>query len=649
MSIHKKLLSFTCIIVSFSTLLLLTLTWTIQRRQIHQDAQHYLSNAFAIAYNIKDDRLEQIRIAGELLAQNPEFSRGMGSEHYLDEVLANLHRTLPYIDYVAILEPRTLELFAASKGIVGIPAVIKEMIQKATPDSQAVTGEFLVELEELFAPDSPELERYQVRMKEEGGFLRKCLTGASVTPVYTNGELTAYLVVADIANNDDSMPEKFSGSLKNAYFSLSIDGIRVCSNVRDESGADYIGSDSPVVANQWAGVSEFTFGRVKIGNEYHVFLTGYITDYMGKQIATLGVGMPEKRFYSIMGSNSLMIVLVGVVTLLFMLLASFFVTRRITAPINLSTEIAQRIAKGEREFTVDPALMVGEQETARLLRALNEMALSLDKMEKKISEFLQELLAVNDQLEERIAQRTSELRQIIGELRRSNEVKSQFLANMTHELRTPLNAVICSGEALLEGHFGPLPEKHAKYIENITSSGRHLLQIINDILDISKIDAGMMKLSFESFYFVEALDSSLSAMHAIAESKGIQIHKVYQADPGIIYADKRKVRQILYNILSNAIKFTPQGGTVWIDARRSEGKLWVSIKDNGIGIKKDDQARIFEAFEQADSSYGREYEGTGLGLPLCRYLVEMHGGEIMLSSQEGTGTEVVFTLVLRQG
>ena len=255
-----------------------------------------------------------------------------------------------------------------------------------------------------------------------------------------------------------------------------------------------------------------------------------------------------------------------------------------------------------------------------------------------------QLQEMNDELEGKVAARTLELVQAVEELKRANGVKSQFLANMSHELRTPLSAIISSAEALLGEVFGPLTEKQSKHIQTALSNGNHLLQLINDILDICKIEAGKMNLSFSEFYLSEIIENSCAVVRSIASRKNIEIGVRLEPADFKIRADAVKVKQILYNLLSNAVKFTPDNGKVEVEAFQQGQFVQIRVRDNGIGIRDEDQERVFVEFEQVDNSYQRLYEGTGLGLPLTRKLVEMHGGQIFLISKEGVGTEVVFTL-----
>ncbi|MDX1933333.1 MAG: PAS domain S-box protein [Capsulimonadales bacterium] len=229
----------------------------------------------------------------------------------------------------------------------------------------------------------------------------------------------------------------------------------------------------------------------------------------------------------------------------------------------------------------------------------------------------------------------------------SNRAKSQFLANMSHELRTPLNAIIGFSEILHDRTFGDLTPKQDRYVGNILQSGRHLLQLINDILDISKVEAGHMQLEYVAFPVAVAVRNIENMVKVLLSKKNITLEVDIPGDLPVIIADQAKFKQIIYNLVSNAIKFTPDGGKVTITARATDENrtLQVAVKDTGIGIKPEDQERVFREFEQVDNSYARQQQGTGLGLALVRKFVALHGGKITVFSEgEGKGTTFTFAI-----
>lgn len=229
----------------------------------------------------------------------------------------------------------------------------------------------------------------------------------------------------------------------------------------------------------------------------------------------------------------------------------------------------------------------------------------------------------------------------------ANRAKSQFLANMSHELRTPLNAIIGFSEILHDRTFGELTPKQERYVGNILSSGRHLLQLINDILDLSKIEAGRVQLDYAAFSPLTAVRTVDNLVKALLQKKNITLEVEGGTTLPPLIADQAKFKQVLYNLISNAIKFTPENGkvTVVLATAGNGSFLQVDVKDTGIGIKKEDQDRIFREFEQVDNSYSRQQQGTGLGLALVKKFIEMHGGRIWVSSEgEGQGSTFSFTV-----
>jgi signal transduction histidine kinase len=231
----------------------------------------------------------------------------------------------------------------------------------------------------------------------------------------------------------------------------------------------------------------------------------------------------------------------------------------------------------------------------------------------------------------------------------ANRHKSEFLANMSHELRTPLNAIIGFSEVLQERLFGELNEKQAEYTDDILTSGRHLLSLINEILDLSKVEAGRMELELATFDLPLAIDNARTFVRERAATHGITLDVTVDERLGDIIGDERKIKQILLNLLSNAVKFTPEGGRIEISARQTDGSVEISVSDTGIGIAAEDQPKVFEEFRQVGSDYVHKVEGTGLGLTLAKKFVELHGGRIWVESEVGKGSSFTFTLPLHSG
>jgi signal transduction histidine kinase len=245
-----------------------------------------------------------------------------------------------------------------------------------------------------------------------------------------------------------------------------------------------------------------------------------------------------------------------------------------------------------------------------------------------------------------VNQMNDELRRLYKELETASQHKSDFLANMSHELRTPLNAIIGFSQVLLEEMVGDVNDKQREYLDDILSSGNHLLSLINDVLDLSKVEAGQVELELAPFSLQEALERGVAMVRERATRDGVQVTLAANPDVDVVSGDERRIRQVIFNLLSNAVKFTPAGGAVDVQATRANGEVSISVADTGPGIAAEDLQRVFEEFQQTEAGIERG-EGTGLGLALSKRLVELHGGRIWVDSELGSGSTFVFTLPAR--
>ena len=320
----------------------------------------------------------------------------------------------------------------------------------------------------------------------------------------------------------------------------------------------------------------------------------------------------------------------------FLLLAiatSVVLARRLVRPIESIQAAAARIGSGSLNQRIEVA---SNDELGALAEEFNRMAAQL-----------QESYAG---LEHKVAERTQELGTALKELdRKSRELeaasrhKSEFLANMSHELRTPLNAIIGFSQVLRERMFGDVNEKQQEYLEDILSSANHLLALINDILDLSKVEAGQVELDVVEFSLRDALERGVVMVRERALQGGIDVTIATNGCPDIVIGDERRISQVIFNLLSNAVKFTPERGAVAVHVSQTNGEIRVFVADTGPGIAVEDHARIFEEFQQTETGV-EQREGTGLGLALSKRLVELHGGRIWVESSPGNGTTFVFTL-----
>jgi PAS domain S-box-containing protein len=357
----------------------------------------------------------------------------------------------------------------------------------------------------------------------------------------------------------------------------------------------------------------------------------------------------------------------------------------ILAPESLQPAMADmaRVFSGERigsstyEFIAkDGTRRIGEVSGAPLRRGgeiVGLVSVARDITARKRAE--EELQRAHEELERRVRDRTVDLARVSAKAEAANRAKSDFLANMSHELRTPMTAIMGFTELVADGHAGEINATQAEYLRDVHQSARHLLSLINDILDLSKVEAGKMELEPGEVNFRNLLDSSLVMVKEKALKHGIGLRTELDGAPETLMADERKLKQVMFNLLSNAMKFTPDGGTITVSARPMSAEelraavparsgerfssvldrpeatspwLALSVADTGVGLAAEDLERIFAPFEQADNSPARRYPGTGLGLSLCRQMVELHGGAIWAESV-GKEKGSRFTFVIPAG
>jgi PAS domain S-box-containing protein len=315
-----------------------------------------------------------------------------------------------------------------------------------------------------------------------------------------------------------------------------------------------------------------------------------------------------------------------------------------TNPENIEIDVVRKDGSIRHlQIFLKSVLWDGKQQYQTLYNDITERKEATDQL----AGLNEELKSFNSQLEMKVEERTKQLEEAVEVAEASNRTKSEFLASMSHELRTPLNAIIGFSQVLHEKYFGELNEKQAEYIADIVDSGKHLLSLINDILDLSKIEAGKMELDISEVKIAELLQGSLVMIKekAMAHNISLDLKIAENINGASIRGDERRLKQVMFNLLSNSAKFTPDGGAILVEAKKTETEITVSVTDTGIGMTTQEQKRLFEAFYQASGGIKGKTPGTGLGLAITRSIIEKHGGRIWMESAGlNKGSTFIFTL-----
>ena len=388
------------------------------------------------------------------------------------------------------------------------------------------------------------------------------------------------------------------------------------------------GQSYPLTTQQWFVQSNAALNPIRHLGE----VTGAIASKLAKDQEAHGT---RKLI-----SDTIILILVVVLAMV----ASWIIVGWIVRPLERITKAMTALASGEDDVAVTATNQRGEiGEMARAVQVFKEKS---EARNLEISRANAALKRLNEDLESRVEQRTAELASARDEAVRSNQAKSQFLANMSHELRTPMNAIIGFTRLVMRRGKKELPQQQYGNLEKILLSANHLLALINDVLDLSKIEAGHMEIRQGTFDLGLLLDLCLRTVEPTIGNKAVALRKGEIDELPAIISDQDKLKQILINLLSNAVKFTSEGDVV-IDAKRQGNAVSISVRDSGIGIPEEAQSLIFEEFRQVDSSSTRQYGGTGLGLSITRHLVHLIGGDITVKSLPGQGSTFTVTIPLR--
>ncbi len=369
--------------------------------------------------------------------------------------------------------------------------------------------------------------------------------------------------------------------------------------------------------------------------------------FQGKSSGTVFIGSDLQEMSHRLKRYAGIAAMVLFASLIAALLVATVFQRAVAEPIVHLADLAGIVSR-EKDYSLRAISTGNGDEPDILIRAFNEMLGQIQERDTALGR-------AHGELERRVRERTIQLAVANKELdlrnrevERATQLKSKFLASMSHELRTPLNAIVGFSDLLADEGPGQLNDKQKRFVNHIKQGAAHLLQLINDILDLSKIEAGQLELRCEQFLVKDALPEVLSTIRPLAMAKNIQVQQKLGTDRPV-YADRVRFKQILYNLLSNAVKFTPKDGRITLECTDSAEFVCISVADTGIGIRPEDQVVVFEEFRQVEGGQDSTREGTGLGLAITKRLVEQQGGKISLMSEPGKGSRFTFTLPVANG
>lgn len=574
--------------------------------------------------------------------------------------LETLRATLPNLSF-AILTDAQGNQIAATTGV--------------SPNADAAFSRYFRQLRNSGASFMGSLDTFPLEQLYQAGStqLQKCLTATNTgeplttalvnSAVITNADQSLFLVLGEVVNNSPHYPDQYSAQVNGSFLSYVVDNHRIATNLaQGTDGSSQLGTHTPIDLENLPD-DGYLGKELSPAGYYYYYLYTPVKNYWGENVAAKAVGIREAVYSSLIHNNIWAIIMMTLVAVPIVMLVGQVVSLRITQPLKASKRMAEAIMRNDfHEVEQYPVPANPINETDQLAASLQRMAVNLGESQQRVrdytakleasersaNELSQQLLKANENLEAKVDARTLELRQLVDELSISNSTKTRFIANISHELKTPLTSSISAADLLLDQIFGELNDKQVEYLRTIKKSSAHLLNLINDILSLAKIDEGRSQLICQALPVRDLVDEVVVIVLGTYPDRAADIVVAIQPPQLQAVADAASLRQILFNLITNALKFSDPGSAVTISAQHwtvgeTAGALF-SVEDAGIGVAEEDFERVFYEFEQVDNSYSRTYEGTGLGLPIARRQAEAHGGKLWLESTLGAGTKVSFFL-----
>lgn len=567
-------------------------------RQFTSSRDQYLQATLAIALSEMEQRQLDIRRTAAIIAGEPGMREALrtGDTANLAAKIALFQQQFDKVDYIVLLDRDNRILARSSPNLrYREDGILSEISRMAQSERRAITTNETMPLTDLFVKGSPDYAKFAAllerSMRGRSGPLPQALCEVTTVPVPSgpggSGPSIGSLVLVGISNSDYYFPDYIASRATEGFLVLTVNGVRVATkSTVGEDQSELIGTPSERLSGNYEGQDGRYGGRLVMDGVPYVFADQPLKNRKGRIVGYISFGLPESRFSGIVtDSRNLSLLLAGVCLLCF-------------APLVWLVSLRQR---RQREA-----------------------------------------------LELQVRLRTSELESTVRQLEEADQTKTRFLSNVSHELRTPLSVILNTCEFLKGGYGGPLTDKQLRCINDATECGNHLLSLINDLLDLTRLQAGRKQFRPMAMPLAELIQGCVLEMRSYRPKNDVAL--TWSLEPGdfCVYADPQLLRQILYNLLSNALKFTTPGCHVTVRARQDEaaGLALLTVEDDGIGIAPEDQERIFLEFEQLENPLTKMTAGTGLGLPIVKKLVELHGGHISVQSAPGKGTAFTFTLPL---
>lgn len=583
------------------------------------------------------------------------------------ESLARLQAQDPAIDFWIVTGPDGTILASSAEGDARALEPLVTQLGPVWQTGTPVNASEVISIDDLRA-FSPALgEKALIRDAVPAAQAADVLCQVAAVPYrQDDGQIGGVVLVGHVVNNDNSMAERLHVTIPDSYSTISLSGVRIAGNISSELFPSYVGETQLPQHIETISRGERYYGRHRLAADLdHLVVSDPIRNSAGQVVGALTIGHPLEGLASLKEDMALWIYLSALLCWTVALVASLFAGRYWAMPLKRLSTIAKRISRAdgitEEHVAMFDHLPPGNTvEMDDLQTCLRQMASALYEKTQEVRRYLSalqiernelkrmaaKLREVNATLEIRVEERTRELRATLKDLAASSVMKSKLLANTSHELRTPLNSIIGFSDMLTRGVYGPLTDAQADRVRIIGDSARYLRKLIDDLLEMSLVHQGKLVLE-PRWVEIDSLVESVVSMFRDQEDK---VTISTEIEPGLpaIWVDPVRIKQVLYNLLTNAIKFTPEAGEVRCVVRREGGELLIQVQDNGVGISEEEQPYVFDEFFQAENQGFRKEAGFGLGLPLSKELVQLHGGRITLYSPPGEGTTISVYLPLTE-